>query len=94
MDKLQYDDAFYEGLTFEKGKLKWSESLSKVARDYLNEAAPCDLGKTSSGLSIIQIFQRYVLNYDDVEIVTFKGLEKNNGQELLETMLAHQNFED
>ena len=28
-----------------------------------------------------------------MEIVTFKGLEKNSGKDLIETMLAHQNFE-
>lgn len=53
VDSLKYDDAFYEALTFETGKIKWSESLSKVARDYLNDAAPCNLGKTSAGLTII-----------------------------------------
>jgi len=35
-----------------------------------------------------------VQNYEDVEIVTFKGFEKESGQELLETMLAHQDFEE
>jgi hypothetical protein len=55
----------------------------------MNDAAPCNLDKPSNGQSIVNILNRYVLNYEDMEIVTFKGLEKKNGKELLETMLSH-----
>lgn len=79
---------------FKPNQIRWSEELSKAARDYMNEAAPCNLPKPGSGESIVNIFNRYILNYHDMEIVTFKGLDKKDGKELIDTMLAHQNFEE
>jgi len=46
---IWYDDALEESVQFQTGNLKWNEALSKVAWDYLDDAAPCDLSKTLHG---------------------------------------------
>lgn len=93
LQTVKYNDAFNEVMQFKSGELRWNEALSKAARDFLDEAAPCDLDKTPQGQSIVNIFNRHIESYEDLEIVTFKGESKNSGKDLIETMLAHQQFE-
>lgn len=94
VNTIRNEKAKQTALKFKNEELYWNDGLSAVARDYVNLAAPCDLEPENLGFNIVDLFDSYITSFKDSEIVTFKGKDKEDGKELLETMLYNDNFSE
>ena len=90
--EIENSNARKQAQQFDTGFITWSDTLSAIARIYVNEAGPCNHDISQANADIAKLVQQRLRFFKDAQVVTYQGDSQDTGKDLLIEMLKEENF--